>query len=198
MAQQVEHVLGKDEVTGSSPVSSSSLSPLKKLRGRFLGGNSMETVYFAGGCLWGVQHFIKSLPGIVTTEAGRANGTTNTLDGDYDGYAECVKTVFDTKQVALKELIGYFFEIIDPYSIDRQGNDIGKKYRTGIYSTSAEHLEIAKNFIAQRDDAPLIKVEVLPLTNYIRSADEHQDRLTRFPNDYCHIPKDILNRYRIK
>ncbi len=85
--------LGKDEVTGSSPVSRLQFKSSQKIEGRFLGGNSMETVYFAGGCLWGVQHFIKSLPGIVTTEAGRANGTTNTLDGDYDGYAECVKTV---------------------------------------------------------------------------------------------------------
>ncbi|MDE7208364.1 MAG: peptide-methionine (S)-S-oxide reductase [Clostridia bacterium] len=156
----------------------------------------METIYFAGGCLWGVQHFIKSLPGVVETEAGRANGMTNTLEGDYDGYAECVKTVFDPRQVSVKELLGYFFEIIDPYSVDRQGNDVGKKYRTGVYSADVKHLVIAKDFIAQRDDASLIKVEVLHLTNYIRSADEHQGRLTKFPNDYCHIPKEILNKYR--
>lgn len=156
----------------------------------------MEIIYFAGGCLWGVQHFIKSLPGVIATEAGRANGTTDTLEGDYDGYAECVKTVFEPEQVSVKELLGYFFEIIDPYSINRQGNDIGKKYRTGVYSTEKEHLEMAQNFISERKDASLIKVEVLPLINYVRSADEHQDRLTKYPNDYCHIPKDILNKYR--
>lgn len=86
----------------------------------------METIYFAGGCLWGVQHFIKSLPGVIITEAGRANGTTITLDGDYDGYAECVKTVFDPYKVSVKQLLNYFFEIINPYSINRQGSDIGK------------------------------------------------------------------------
>lgn len=90
----------------------------------------------------------------------------------------------------------YFFEIIDPYSIDKQGADVGKKYRTGVYSASEEHLEMAKKYIAERKDYSLIKVEVLPLKNYIRSADEHQDRLTIYPNDYCHIPKDILNKYR--
>lgn len=156
----------------------------------------METIYFAGGCLWGVQHFIKSLPGVVATEAGRANGTTDTLEGDYDGYAECVKTVFEPEKISVKELMDYFFEIIDPYSIDKQGADVGKKYRTGVYSTSEEHLEMAKKYITERKDYPLIKVEVLPLKNYIRSADEHQDRLTKYPNDYCHIPRDILNKYR--
>ncbi|MDE6472229.1 MAG: peptide-methionine (S)-S-oxide reductase [Clostridia bacterium] len=156
----------------------------------------METIYLAGGCLWGVQHFIKSLPGVVATEAGRANGTTNTLEGDYDGYAECVKTVFDSQQLSVKQLLNYFFEIIDPYSVDKQGIDVGRKYRTGIYSTNERHLEIAKNFIDERDDRSLIKVEVLPLTNYVRSADEHQDRLARYPNDYCHIHEDILNKYR--
>ncbi|MDE7071257.1 MAG: peptide-methionine (S)-S-oxide reductase [Clostridia bacterium] len=156
----------------------------------------METIYFAGGCLWGVQHFIKSLRGVVATEAGRANGTTSTLEGEYDGYAECVMTVFDPQKVSVKELLDCFFEIINPYSVDKQGNDVGKKYRTGIYSTNEEHLKIAKKYIATREDSSKIKVEVLPLINYVRSAEEHQDRLTRFPNDYCHIPKEILNKYR--
>lgn len=72
----------------------------------------METVYFAGGCLWGVQAFIKTLPGVTFTEAGRANGTTNTLEGDYDGYAECVKTVFDPTVVTINELMGYFLKLL--------------------------------------------------------------------------------------
>ena len=156
----------------------------------------MEIIYFAGGCLWGVQHFIKSLPGVVATEAGRANGTTDSIEGDYDGYAECVKTVFDPQKVSVNELLNYFFEIIDPYSVNKQGIDVGKKYRTGVYSENEKHLEIAKKFITEREDSSLIKVEVLALTNYVKSADEHQDRLTKFPNDYCHIPKEILNKYR--
>ncbi len=157
----------------------------------------METIYFAGGCLWGVQHFIKRLPGVVSTEAGRANGATNTLECDYDGYAECVKTIFDPQQVSVEELMSYFFEIIDPYSVNKQGNDVGEKYRTGVYSTNEEHLQAAKSFIAKREDASLIKVEVLPLTNYVRSAEEHQDRLEKYPNDYCHIPAELLNKYTL-
>jgi len=155
----------------------------------------MEVVYFAGGCLWGVQAFIKTLPGVVFTEAGRANGTSHTLEGDYDGYAECVKTGFDSTAVTLQELMGYFFEIIDPYSLNQQGQDVGEKYRTGVYSEKPEHLEEAKAFLRARQDVDRIVVEVLPLTNYVRSAEEHQDRLTRCPNDYCHIPEELLNKY---
>ncbi|MGM0837286.1 MAG: peptide-methionine (S)-S-oxide reductase [Bacillota bacterium] len=156
----------------------------------------MEIVYFAGGCLWGVQAFIKTLPGVTFTEAGRANGTSKTLEGEYDGYAECVKTEFDPKVVSIKRLIEYYFEIIDPYSLNRQGADVGKKYRTGVYSEDGKHLEEAREFIRERDDYHRIVVEVLPLTNYVRSAEEHQDRLTRCPSDYCHIPEEILNKYK--
>ncbi|KGP92651.1 methionine sulfoxide reductase A [Pontibacillus chungwhensis BH030062] len=156
----------------------------------------METVYFAGGCLWGVQEFIKTLPGVTSTEAGRANGTSYTLDGEYDGYAECVKTAFDPTVVNIKELMGYFFEIIDPYSLNQQGEDVGVKYRTGVYSENPAHLNEAKVFIRERNDSGRIVVEVLPLTNYVRSAEEHQDRLTKCPDDYCHIPKELLRKYK--
>ncbi|WP_271397607.1 peptide-methionine (S)-S-oxide reductase [Salinicoccus roseus] len=156
----------------------------------------METVYLAGGCLWGVQAFIKTLPGVISTEAGRANGTSDTLDGEYDGYAECVKTEFDPAVISIDQLMGHLFEIIDPYSVDRQGEDVGRKYRTGLYSEDSEHLEEAESFIKQRDDHAEIAVEVLPLTNYVRSAEEHQDRLDKYPNDYCHIPKELLTKHR--
>src|SRR5690625_8002716 len=81
----------------------------------------------------------------------------------------------------------YLFEIIDPYSLNKQGQDVGEKYRTGIYSEKYEHLKEAEAFLSERNDYDLIVVEVLPLTNYVRSAEEHQDRLARCPNDYCHI-----------
>ena len=140
----------------------------------------METVYIAGGCLWGVQHFFDTVPGVQMTEAGRANGTTSSLDGPYDGYAECVKVVYDEKNTSISELMAHLFEIIDPYSLNKQGVDVGKKYRNG------------------REDRDKIMLEVLPLTNYVRSAEEHQHHLERHPEDcsYCHIPDAVLNRYR--
>lgn len=157
----------------------------------------LETIYFAGGCLWGVQAFVKTLPGVMMTEAGRANGSTNSLDGNYDGYTECVKTVFDAEQTTIEKLLACFFEIIDPYSINQQGEDVGFKYRTGVYSKDSDHLEKARQFIGSREDAENIVVEILPLTQYVKSAEEHQDRLERCPDDYCHIPLEILNKYKV-
>lgn len=155
----------------------------------------METVYLAGGCLWGVQAFIKTLPGVRSTEAGRANGISQTIEGDYDGYVECVKTEFDPKMVSIEALVTYLFEVIDPYSINKQGEDTGEKYRTGIYSENLEHLKRTEAFLQKREDYDMIAVEVLPLKNYVKSAEEHQDRLEKYPDDYCHIPKRLLNKY---
>ena len=133
----------------SKKVSETIMNPHANRKGENL--KMKETIYIAGGCLWGVQHFIRSLPGVIETEAGRANGSTNTLDGEYDGYAECVKTVFDPAQVSVNQLMDYFFEIIDPYSINKQGIDEGPKYRTGIYSENEKHLEEARKYIDLRD-----------------------------------------------
>jgi peptide-methionine (S)-S-oxide reductase len=156
----------------------------------------LEIIYFAGGCLWGVQEFMKHLPGVTATQAGRANGLTDTTSSSYDGFAECVQVIFDTCAVNTNELIDCFFEIIDPYSINKQGVDVGEKYRTGIYSKQDNHLNIAIQYIARRGDADKIAVEVLPLLNYVKSDDEHQERLMHFPNDYCHIPKKVLHKYK--
>ncbi|BAS44930.1 methionine sulfoxide reductase A [Staphylococcus schleiferi] len=158
----------------------------------------METIYLAGGCLWGVQAFIKTLPGVVATEAGRANGTTQTLDGPYDGYAECVKTTFNPDKVDVTQLMTYLFEIIDPYSINHQGEDTGPKYRTGVYSEEEKHLERARQFIARRSDRARIAVEVKSLSNYIASAEIHQDHLDKYPQDYCHIPYGLMTKYQNK
>ncbi|GEE03811.1 peptide methionine sulfoxide reductase MsrA [Gordonia spumicola] len=157
---------------------------------------SEHEVYLAGGCLWGVQAFVETLPGVTFTEAGRVNGSTRSLDGDYDGYAECVRTRFDPTVVSVEQLMAHLFEIIDPYSVNRQGPDVGEKYRTGLYSEDPGHLRRARAFVDARSDADRVAVEVLPMVNYVRSADEHQDRLARCPDDSCHIPRELLSKYR--
>lgn len=149
----------------------------------------------AGGCLWGVQAFLKTVPGVAGTEAGRANGETATLDGHYDGYAECVKTICEDT-LALHELLDDFFQIMDPYSVNKQGIDEGPKYRTGIYSEDEALLQAVRRYINSREDKEKIVVEVLSLNNYVRSADEHQDYLDRHPGDYCHVPLEMMRKYR--
>lgn len=155
-----------------------------------------EIIFFAGGCLWGVQEFIRHLPGVLSTEAGRANGTNETTQGEYDGYAECVRTSFDPQEVSVNQLMKYFFEIIDPYSLNKQGPDEGKKYRTGVYSLRKSHLYQAREFIQTRNDSHRIAIEVLPLSNYVKSDEEHQDRLTLNPNERCHLPMKLLRKYK--
>ena len=152
-------------------------------------------VFFAGGCLWGVQEFFRHVPGIISTEAGRANGKTDSTTGPYDGYAECVRLRFDAEQQSVSSLMPYLFEIIDPYSLNKQGDDVGAKYRTGVYSEYPEHLEQAQQYIDARSDRDHIKVEVLLLTNFVSSDEEHQDRLNRCPDDYCHIDRALLHKY---
>ena len=156
----------------------------------------IEEIFLAGGCLWGVQEFVRHLPGVISTQAGRANGSSQCLAGHYDGYAECVRVSFNTDTLSVARLMEYFFEIIDPYSVDRQGPDSGRRYRTGVYSRRNTHLAQAKKFIESRVDARKIAIEILPLANYLRSEEKHQERLKRFPEDACHLPKEILHKYR--
>ena len=157
---------------------------------------STEEIFLAGGCLWGVQEFIRHLPGVLATEAGRANGSSQSITGPYDGYAECVRVSFNADTLSVARLMEYLFEIIDPYSIDRQGPDCGKRYRTGVYSREDQHLRAANDYVESREDCSRITLEVLPLRNYLKSAYEHQDRLTLYPDDPCHLPKELLHKYR--
>lgn len=156
----------------------------------------MQEIFFAGGCLWGVQEFFRYVPGVMQTTAGRANGTNPTTVGAYDGYAECVRLSYDPDIQCVTGLMNEFFKIIDPYSLNRQGGDVGEKYRTGVYSMSVEHLELARSFIRSREDSSRIVVEVLPLTLFVASDPEHQDRLLRCPDDYCHISHELLYSHK--
>lgn len=116
--------------------------------------------------------------------------------GPYDKYAECVRTTFDEGRVTVAELVGCFFETIDPHSVNRQGADVGEKCRTGVYSEDPSHLREAEAYSRARPDRDRIRVEVLPLTRYVPRVEEHQDRLDKFPDDYCHIPRELMTKYR--
>lgn len=160
----------------------------------------MEEIFLAGGCLWGVQEFIKYIPGVLDTQAGRANGTSHTTQSAYDGYAECVRIEFDPQQISVAALIEHLFEVIDPYSVNKQGMDEGVKYRTGVYSRDARHLTAAQSYLHARPDAEDIALEVLPLSNFVPSDAEHQHHLSHHPENHylCHIPWALLHKYKPK
>lgn len=151
-------------------------------------------IYFAGGCFWGVEHFMSLIQGVVCTQAGYANGTTENptykeVCNNNTGHAETVRVTYDAEKISLEKLISLFFKIINPTSINRQGNDIGEQYRTGIYYTDFCDLPVINKMIAelsQHYTNPIV-TEVLELKNFYSAEDYHQKYLDKNPSGYCHI-----------
>lgn len=151
-------------------------------------------IYFAGGCFWGTEHFLKQIRGVESTQVGYANG--NIANPTYQqvctgktNFAETVKVEYDPQEIDLKFLIDLFFKTIDPTSLNKQGNDRGTQYRTGIYYTDPADLPVIKAAVrelAKEYSKPLV-VEIEPLTNFYPAEDYHQDYLDKNPGGYCHI-----------
>ena len=157
-------------------------------------------IWLAGGCFWGVQTFMAKIPGVVSTEVGYINGNTENPTY-YDvcnkgtGHAEAVYIKYKPLKITLEKLLTYFFKIINPTSLNRQGNDVGKQYRTGIYFNKIADKKIIDEFInsQQANFDKKIVTEVLPLKNYCKAEDYHQDYLDKNPYGYCHIDMSLLN-----
>ena len=154
----------------------------------------MNTIYLAGGCFWGVEGYFKRIEGVKGTTCGYANGRTDNPSYEdvcrHDtGHAETVKVDFDDEVISLEDLLIYYFRIIDPVSVNKQGNDVGTQYRTGIYYTNESQLPVIKAAIEreQRKYNEKIAVEVLPIENFYSAEEYHQDYLDKNPNGYCHI-----------
>ena len=154
----------------------------------------MNTIYLAGGCFWGVEGYFKRIEGVKDTTCGYANGRTENPSYEdvcrHDtGHAETVKVDFNNEVISLEDLLIYYFRIIDPVSVNKQGNDVGTQYRTGIYYTDESQLPVIKAAIEreQRKYNEKIAVEVLPIENFYSAEEYHQDYLDKNPNGYCHI-----------
>ena len=162
-----------------------------------LKSNNFKTIYLAGGCFWGVEEYFKRFNGIELTEVGYANGltgNTNYQNISKTDHAETVKIIYNSEITSLENILVKYFNIINPTILNRQGNDIGRQYRTGIYYTDEIDLNIIKNFISkiQNNYSSTIVVEVEKLKNFVKAEDYHQDYLEKNPNGYCHINiKDI-------
>lgn len=159
----------------------------------------MKTIFLAGGCFWGTQHFFKQIEGVCATETGFANGNTENptyeeVYTDTTGYAETVRIDYDAQVVSLEFLLHLYFKAIDPTSLNKQGGDEGTRYRTGIYYTSADELPVIRRVMAEQQalfSAP-IAVEVEPLRNYYPADEYHQDYLDKHPGGYCHLPLELF------
>ncbi len=159
----------------------------------------MKTIYLAGGCFWGMQKFFDQFSGVLKTEVGYANGPD--FAPSYQevcrssGHAETLRIDYNEEIISLSKLLEYYFMVIDPLSVNRQGEDRGIQYRTGIYYTDPAQLpEIERAYQAQEQKyGQKLAVELAPLQNFFSAEEYHQKYLDKNPGGYCHIPQHYLH-----
>jgi peptide methionine sulfoxide reductase msrA/msrB len=165
--------------------------------------NGLRDIYFAGGCFWGVEEYFSRIPGVHDVTVGYANGTKDyptyeEVCSGKTGHAETVHILYDPEVVGLKTLAEQFFKIINPISVNRQGNDVGSQYRTGMYYVNDADQEVLASVmdgVRKKYDRPMA-VELLPLQKYYLAEEYHQDYLKKTPGGYCHITFDSLEDIR--
>ncbi|MDE2518340.1 MAG: peptide-methionine (S)-S-oxide reductase MsrA [Methanocorpusculum sp.] len=166
-------------------------------------GGEMREIYVAGGCFWGVEELMRSVPGVVSATAGYANGFSAAAPSYAEvcsgrtGFAETVRVVYDPARVSLAALVFLFFRAIDPTDANGQGNDRGTQYRPGIYFTDEESAAVVRGVAeVERRRSEAFGVEVLPLRNFFPEEEEHQRYLERHPGGYCHIRPGLFAEAR--
>jgi peptide-methionine (S)-S-oxide reductase len=161
-----------------------------------------ETAILAGGCFWGAQELLRKRPGVLASRVGYSGGDTpNATYRNHGDHAEAVEIVFDPEVISFRELLEFFFQIHDPSTKDRQGNDLGRSYRSAIYYTSDEQRLVALDTIADVDASGIwpgkVVTEVTPAGPFWEAEEEHQDYLQKIPYGYtCHYvrPDWVLPR----
>src|SRR3569833_1353941 len=163
---------------------------------------AQERAVLAGGCFWGVQELVRSLPGVIKTRVGYTGGDVkNATYRNHGTHAEGIEILFDPAKISYRQLLEFFFQIHDPTTLNRQGNDRGTSYRSGIYFTTPEQKRVAEDTIADVIASGLwpgkVVTEVAPAGPFWEAEPEHQDYLERIPNGYtCHFirPDWVLPR----
>jgi peptide-methionine (S)-S-oxide reductase len=154
-----------------------------------------ERAVLAGGCFWGMQDLIRKLPGVIRTRVGYTGGDVpNATYRNHGTHAEGIEIIFDPSKISYRRILEYFFQIHDPTTKDRQGNDVGSSYRSVIYYVDEEQKRIAEDTIADVNASgrwpDKVFTEVEPAGDFWEAEPEHQDYLERYPNGYtCHYPR---------
>lgn len=183
--------------TGSEAETGTIATPSKE--GEWYQDTTENVIYLAGGCFWGIEASMQSIPGVIDAESGYANGSGKE-DAEYrkvstgkTGFRETVRVEYDPEQVSLDALLLAYFYVIDPTVTNRQGNDIGSQYQTGIYYTNEKAKETVEQIAdIERSRRKEFFVEIGPLVNYYPAEEYHQDYLENNPGGYCHIPKEEM------
>lgn len=161
--------------------------------------SKLKSIWLAGGCFWGVEAYMARVPGIADVTSGYANGKTENptyqeVCYNNTGHAETVQVRYDPARITLSGVLKEFFQIIDPTTINSQGNDRGSQYRTGIYYQDEQDLAIIRTAVAeeQKKYSKTIVTEIEPLKHYYLAEEYHQDYLEKNPGGYCHVSFDTL------
>ncbi len=185
------------EETQTTPTNEELNMPDEKMEPKM--EHSENVIYLAGGCFWGLEHLMQSLNGVIDAQSGYANGKRSE-DANYKtiikggtGFKETVKVTYDTKQTSLDAILFAYFYVIDPTVRNRQGNDIGEQYQTGIYYINDQQKAIVDRIVTiEKSRAKKFFVEVEPLKNFYPAEEYHQDYLVKNPFGYCHIPREEM------
>ena len=160
----------------------------------------IETIYLAGGCFWGVEAFMERLEGVVEVTSGYANGDTENptyeeVVRSNTNHAETVEVKYDKTKTDLTNLLLYYFKIIDPTSLNKQGNDIGTQYRVGIFYLNEDQLEVIQEVVKleQKKYKKPFVVEVVPIQKFYKAEDYHQNYLAKNPTGYCHVDLSLAD-----
>lgn len=154
-----------------------------------------ERAVLAGGCFWGMQELIRNMPGVLETRVGYTGGDVpNATYRNHGTHAEAIEIWFDPARLSYRQILEFFFQIHDPTTLNRQGNDVGQSYRSAIYYTTQDQNQIAQDTIADAEASGIwpgkIVTEIDPAGDFWEAEPEHQDYLQRFPNGYtCHFPR---------
>ncbi|WP_305404152.1 peptide-methionine (S)-S-oxide reductase MsrA [Photobacterium leiognathi] len=156
---------------------------------------AQQKAILAGGCFWGMQDLIRRQTGVITTRVGYTGGdVANATYPNHGTHAEAIEILFDDSQTSFEKILAYFFQIHDPTTTNRQGNDIGTSYRSAIFYTSDEQKDVAEKMIARINTSGIwpgtVVTEVVPASDFWQAEPEHQDYLLHRPNGYtCHFPR---------
>ncbi|MGD6739282.1 peptide-methionine (S)-S-oxide reductase MsrA [Photobacterium leiognathi subsp. mandapamensis] len=156
---------------------------------------AQQKAILAGGCFWGMQDLIRRQTGVITTRVGYTGGdVANATYPNHGTHAEAIEILFDDSQTSFAKILAYFFQIHDPTTTNRQGNDIGTSYRSAIFYTSDEQKDVAEKMIARINSSGIwpgtVVTEVVPASDFWQAEPEHQDYLLHRPNGYtCHFPR---------
>lgn len=154
---------------------------------------TIERAVLAGGCFWGMQDLIRKQPGVISTRVGYTGGRVkNATYRNHEGHAEAIEIMFDPAKTSFRTMLEFFFQIHDPSTLNRQGNDLGTSYRSAIFYTSDEQKRVAEDTIADVEASGLwpgkVVTEVAPVGEFWEAEPEHQDYLERYPDGYtCHF-----------